>query len=196
MIYESSTQMSLNNSNKHASAAVMAEAIVAFSLAANIFQFIDSSRNLISTIRNIYSKGRDVVGENFDLKRTAQDLELVLASLRTDTTTKDNKSGSEISFQKLAEECQVLVIEMLQKPLQITAIEKCHKRDALKTALDLPGKKTRLNLTSYVWKATSTCLLYICLRLYGRLPSMDYLRLQITLGSQYQFGVMSNRLSP
>jgi hypothetical protein len=136
--------MPLNSSAERFGVDIMAEAIAAFGLAANIIQFIDSGRNLISTIWNIYRKGRDGLGEDFDSERTTKDLELVLASLRPDTTTEDNKSETEISFEKLAEECQTLANELLQKLLQITAVEQGHKRDALKTAFRLIWKEDEI----------------------------------------------------
>src|SRR5205823_3081841 len=98
----------------------MAEAIAAFSLAANIVQFIDFGCNFVSTIWSIYRKGRDGLGEFFDLEKTTEGLQLVLANLHLPPGTPNKRTESERSLQELAEQCQNLATEMLNALRQVS----------------------------------------------------------------------------
>lgn len=122
----------------------MAEAIAAFGLAANIVQFIDFGCNFVSTVWSIYRKGRDGVGELFDLEKTTKDLQLVLANLQLPPGNPDERTESERSLQELAEQCQNLATEMLSALRQISNLDKPRKRDALKTAFRMIWKEDEI----------------------------------------------------
>jgi hypothetical protein len=122
----------------------MAEAIAAFSLAANIVQFIDFGCNFVSTIWSIYRKGQDGVGELFDLEKSAKDLQLVLANLQLPIGTTNERTESERSLQELAEQCQNLATEMLNALRRVSIPDKARKRDALKTAFRMIWKEDEI----------------------------------------------------
>jgi hypothetical protein len=122
----------------------MAEAIAAFSLAANIVQFIDFSSNFFSTVWSIHRKGRDGIAVVFDMEKTTKDLQVVLTDIIIPPGSTDGLTESERSLQELAEQCQKLGTELMSGLRQVGSVNKSRKRDALKTAFQLIWKEDEL----------------------------------------------------
>ena len=123
---------------------IMAEAVAAFNLAANIVQFIDLGRSFVFTVWNIYRKGRDGAGEFLDVEKTAKDLELVLANLQLPSGNPEEKTEGERGLQELAEQCQKLAAGMLSALHQVNVVEKGRKREALRTAFRMIWKEEEI----------------------------------------------------
>ncbi|KUJ13754.1 uncharacterized protein LY89DRAFT_752926 [Mollisia scopiformis] len=82
----------------------MAEAIAAFSLAANIVQFVDFGGRLIHDAWSIYHKGRGSFPELLGVEKTAEDLKLVLAELVSPLKEPGDETDSERSLKELGQQ--------------------------------------------------------------------------------------------
>ncbi len=122
----------------------MGEAIAAFSLAANIIQFVDFGGRLVSDAWSIHQKGRSGFGEILDVEKTTEDLKLTLVDLISPLESSENKKDSQRSLEELAEQCSRLASEMLSSLSKIGLSDKLRKRDALKAAFRMVWKEDEI----------------------------------------------------
>jgi hypothetical protein len=122
----------------------MGEAIAAFSLAANIIQFVDFGGRLVSDAWSIHQKGRSGFGEILDLEKITEDLKLTLVDLISPLESSEDKTDSQRSLEELAEQCSQLVSEILSSLSKIGLSDKLRKRDALKAAFRLVWKEDEI----------------------------------------------------
>ncbi|KAH0559273.1 hypothetical protein GP486_004211 [Trichoglossum hirsutum] len=122
----------------------MAEAIAAFSLAANIVQFIDFGSNFASNVCKIYWSGRDGAGEIPDLRKITDDLQEVLKGLQLPAGNDGEIPGSERGIRQLAEQCQHVATELLNSLNKVSLPDKARKRDALKAAFKIIWKEEEI----------------------------------------------------
>jgi hypothetical protein len=122
----------------------MAEAIAAFSLAANIVQFIDFGSNFASSVWKIYWSGRDGVSEVPDLRKITDDLQEVLKNLQLLAGNNEEILESECGIRQLAEQCQNVATELLISLSKVSLPDKVRKRDVLKAAFKIIWKEEEI----------------------------------------------------
>lgn len=116
---------------------IMAEALIAVGLAANIFQFIDVGSRFISTAWNICTSGRQGFAELLDVQKTTEDLKNVLLGFLTSSEASATLENNESGLQQLLSNCERLANELLDSLHKIHLPEKSRKRDALRTAFKM-----------------------------------------------------------
>ena len=92
----------------------MAEALVAFGLAANLFQFVDIGTRFISNVWKIYRSGHQGLIDIREVQKTTEDLRKVIRGFETSNGTKASLSNDQIEFQELLEGCRLLANELLE----------------------------------------------------------------------------------
>jgi hypothetical protein len=90
----------------------MAEALAALSIAANIAQFVDYARKLISHSKEIYSSLSGSLDEHQALKLIIDDIKN-LAHESQPASSGQPSSADEVGFRKLAAECELLADKLL-----------------------------------------------------------------------------------
>jgi len=121
----------------------MAEAVAAFSLAANVLQFIDFGSRVMSNFWAFYKSSRHGTNEVPDLQGINNDLQQVLESLQVPT---DDITQSDIGLLQLAQDCQnvALELETLLQSLFKAEAGNIGKREALKAAFKLVWKEDQV----------------------------------------------------
>jgi hypothetical protein len=122
----------------------MAEAIAAFSLAANVVQFIDFGCNFVSTAWNIYRHGHPGEGKFLDLQTVTNDLKIIVDKLQPKAAQGCTETREHDGLFKLSEECQLLALEMLASLSNIIISNKGRKRDAIKHAFRVLWKEEKI----------------------------------------------------
>ena len=122
----------------------MAEALVAFGLAANLFQFVDIGTRFTSNVWKIYRSGHQGLAEVLDIQKTTEDLRKVLHGFGTPNERNARLSNDECGFQELLKGCRLLANELLESLQKMHPLEKSRKRDALKGALKMIWKEEDL----------------------------------------------------
>jgi hypothetical protein len=89
----------------------MAEAFAALSIAANIAQFVDYARQLISSSKEIYNSLDGARDEHQGLKLIIEDIKNLANETRP--ANAGSYSTDEIGFRKLAAECEPLADKLL-----------------------------------------------------------------------------------
>ena len=123
---------------------IMAEALVAVGLAANIFQFIHVGSRFISTACNICMSGRQGLADLLDVQKTTEDLKNILRGFRTLNEASATLDKNESGLQQLVRNCECLASELLDSLHKIHPPEKSRKRDALRTAVKMSWKEEEL----------------------------------------------------
>lgn len=121
---------------------IMAEAVAAFSLAANVIQFIDFGARVASNFWRFYKFRENRASEIPDIRTITADLDMVLVRVQPVVETDDSESG----LRQLVNECQD-VAAGLQKVLRSLAkvrTDKSTKRDALKAAFKVVWKEEEI----------------------------------------------------
>ena len=91
----------------------MAEAILIFSLAANVVQFLDIGSKFVSSVWKIYRSGRNGLDEIPDLATITDDLRMISQGLQApDGDDKEIVDGGQ-GLKELAGQCQSVVMELL-----------------------------------------------------------------------------------
>jgi hypothetical protein len=122
----------------------MGEAIAAFSLAANIIQFVDFGGRLVSNVWSIHQNGQSGFGEILDMEKTTEDLKLTLADLISPLESSQDKTDGQRSLEELTEKCSQLASEMLSSLSKIGLSDKLRKRDVLKAAFQMVWKEDEI----------------------------------------------------
>ena len=123
---------------------IMAEALVAVGLAANILQFIDVGSRFISNAWNICASGRQGLADLLDVQKTTEDLKNVLLSFLTSNEASATLDNNESGLQQLVRNCERLANELLDSLHKIHLSEKSRKRDVLRTAFKMIWKEEEL----------------------------------------------------
>ncbi|KAG8529688.1 uncharacterized protein KY384_005169 [Bacidia gigantensis] len=122
----------------------MAEALVGVGLAANVVQFLDIGMRFVSTARDIYSYGQGMTGELPDLRLSTEILRETLEHLHASETNVGPMSEGEVGLSKLATQCQRLAIELLGGLQDMTSLENCGRRDALRAAVKMMWNEDKI----------------------------------------------------
>lgn len=120
----------------------MAEAIAAFSLAANVLQFIDIGSRMVGTLWSYYKSNRKGSKQAPDLLRISTDLQHVLQGFQVPATG----AHEDVGLAQLARDCQAVAEEM-QNLLQSVFHHEAGsmgKREALLAALKMVWKEDDL----------------------------------------------------
>jgi|ERR1700722_18828219 hypothetical protein len=120
----------------------MAEAVAAFSLAANVIQFIDFTAKVASNFWRFYKIGGNGASEIPDIRTITADLNTVLLRVQLSAGNDDSESA----LRQLARECRN-VATGLQKVLESLAkvrADKPTKQEALKAAFKLVWKEKEI----------------------------------------------------
>jgi hypothetical protein len=112
----------------------MAEAVAAFSLAANIVQFIDFGSRFTRNVWKIYKSSRDVSDEILDHCKITSDLQEVLKNLQQPEGVDQQIPTTERGLRELAEQCAAVAVELQSFLKRFSVPENVSKRDALKVA--------------------------------------------------------------
>jgi hypothetical protein len=86
----------------------MAEAIAAFSLAANVLQFVDFGSRLVGTLWSYYKSNRKGTRQGPDLLSISADLQHILQGFQLP----DNGTYEDVGLVQLARECEAVAEEM------------------------------------------------------------------------------------
>ena len=95
----------------------MAEVPLAFSIAANVIQFVDFACKVLNTGHQMYKFQNDSTQENRELEYLGADLKKVAESLDAslgDSQLHHNLSPDESQLQQLAEHCKTICVELLE----------------------------------------------------------------------------------
>lgn len=121
----------------------MAEGVAAFSLAANILQFIDFGARVVSNFWSFYKSNRKEANNVPDFSAINADLQRVLSDLQLPY---DDGSGGDIGLVELAKDCRC-VAEELKTVLQSlfkARVGNTGKRDALMAAFKLAWREDEI----------------------------------------------------
>jgi cell fate (sporulation/competence/biofilm development) regulator YmcA (YheA/YmcA/DUF963 family) len=86
----------------------MAEALVAFGLASNIIQFVDSGMKLIYSTRELYQSAEGTLKKNAELREITSNIKLVAQKIANNTIRID-----EVALREIAGICGELADELL-----------------------------------------------------------------------------------
>lgn len=123
---------------------VMAEALIAVGLAANVFQFIDIGSKFVSTVWNIYMSGGQGLADLLNIEKTTEDLENLLRGFCIPEETSASLDNNESGLQQLVRNCERLAHELLDSLRKMQLPQNSRKRDALRAAFKIVWKEEEL----------------------------------------------------
>lgn len=122
----------------------MAEAFLALSIAANVAQFLDYARQLISQSREIYTSLSGALDEHQALKLIIADIKSLAQESQPASSDQQSSGGADyVAFRKLAAECEPLADELLAilKDLEVPSDTRFRGLKTLRQTLKGAGKK-------------------------------------------------------
>ncbi|KAF8852663.1 hypothetical protein BDZ45DRAFT_730000 [Acephala macrosclerotiorum] len=121
----------------------MAEAIAAFSLAANVIQFIDFGSKIAANFYRYHKAGSRLRDEASELDIISRDLEQILNNLQVPAL---HPSINETGLGRLAQECQKCAQQLYKKlqPLLKARLQQLGKREAIKVAFKAVWKEDEI----------------------------------------------------
>ena len=125
----------------------MAETVLAFGLAVNVMTFIDFSYKIFSNGYQLHLSSRYSVRKNQDLEIITKDLHRLTDNLEKSLqqgSLNEDPSLDEVELQRLAEQCKVICLELVQTLQDLQAHGSNRKWNTFLAALKTVWKEEKI----------------------------------------------------